>query len=262
MKPNFNPADTHKVIIVNILDYVYELDTKLFDKFKEPPTGFYVGTQVEPAVMLDSNLRVDKIYIKSTDGGLTEVTGDISELKDTIYSEDGRVLINSRVMANKDKLLAHYPQLPYRAVRIATLFAKHTLCDLIGEETTEITEELRAEFIEMTDKDFDNLFWSPVKASVSACLRDLRECVVSLVGFDVNNLYKIELENTSLSLLKGPDRRIVFYEDNIRRNVASCNSAKVSLRIDVKEIDARDLKRIRKVFEEMGLAPDYTLEDV
>lgn len=169
----------------------------------DPPAGVYLMGRPDPA-MIDG-----RQYFFKEDSKLQPVK-DLNEVDSAVYDDAGKIVIPSRYMKDKGKLVSNTPFLPYRGLLVAkqlvdwqidNFAAYHrasgkTLVDLIGKHfknSTELDEQL-VDYIE-------------------SCYTQQRREITLFLGENRWNMIFTRLQNTTLVIERCMDWRAWEWEE-------------------------------------------------
>lgn len=114
---DFQPMEIEGLFKIDLLGVAYSLEKVLQPYCPAPPEGFYIDHHLEP-VMVPSNTYYQRSY--GADGQRVERFARFYEdITDTVYDKRGQVILPSRIAKNKEKLLFHFPTMPFWGVKAA-----------------------------------------------------------------------------------------------------------------------------------------------
>lgn len=255
MRDNFQPHETLAVLTFDLMDHVFDCDLNLNEFFKPAPTGLYIKNKLEPAFVFDDD-NYENMYYKDASGDLVQLVGEFDNKFCDLYDVNGVKRIPKYFTMNKKKYLSYEPDLPYRAVKVAYYFAMFVLADQLGENQEEWMSEIKKQFVDMTDEEFMKKVWCGKNKWLESTLASLKIVVERFVSRDILNLYSHEFSDTRLTLIKGPDKRIKFYDTKIKSGFARKQGDSYNAVCNLTNITFSDINRIRDVLSEMGIEAD------
>lgn len=197
-------------------------------KLLPEPKGIYITTQVEP-VMVDGQVyytleptppKEDNVIYKDggslvkkssfSPGSVLVPIVDINIIKSAVYNSDGKVIIRSSLIKNKERNLNNASFLPYRGIKIIELLIQDHINSIVQHRRyrrncyDEIAKHLlpdnTASAFELYSGEFELLF--------DELLRDIE----LFLGWKSWNIYHTTLRGTRFTIERGIDYRVNEWE--------------------------------------------------
>lgn len=188
-----NPKE---VLVLNLLDYISELDIHYSSYFADPYPGIYIANKVEPVLLPNTVYYTDDgIRFTLEDFEIDKYTGSVTD-------EYGNMLLSRYVMSMQKSFLSKTPTLPVFAIKIAHIYALSVVDDATPyvRDKTKTTEAIRylkpGGYIYV----YNGMF--------SIALDELLKTISEFINNDIWNIYFIKLNNTDLIIEKSIDYRI------------------------------------------------------
>ena len=198
-------------------------------KLLPEPKGIYITTQVEP-VMVDGQryytleptppkedsviYKEGKHLVKKTSfspGSILVPIVDINTVKTAVYNEDGKVIIRTSLIKNKERNLNNTSFLPYRGIKIVELLIQDHINSTLQHRKhrrncyDEIAKHILPEVLTETaydlfSGDFELLF------------DELRRDIEIFLGSKTWNIYHTTTRGTRVTIERGIDYRVNEWE--------------------------------------------------
>lgn len=195
--------ETEGMLLLNLLDYVQELEFNFGRYFIDPEPGIYFIDSLIPVI------RPDCLYYTQASYATQTPITNLDRYNEPILNEIGEIVIPMSVMRNKARYLTSKPTLPQRAIQIAAHLASAYFEELapykhVRRAREEIRKLLKPEAWHYLDDGYLDL----------SCERLLR-ALGHFVNDGVWNIYFTRLVNTDLIVEKSTDYRIMQYMQRV-----------------------------------------------
>ena len=188
--------DVQEVLVLNLSDYIFELNNKYEKLFKPPPEGIYLVNTTRPI------LKEGQPYFRISDKNKNNPLESLDKVEEAIVDENGTIIIPAYIMARRDKMLLAKPNLPLRAYEIAKLIVQEWFDDFLMHKptmpyTNEIMEHVLPEGLYYVENNF-------IERACSSLINQ----IAKFAKANNWNIYEIKLRNTDLIVERLIDYRI------------------------------------------------------
>lgn len=188
--------EVNGILVIDLLQYVQFLDNKYGHCFKDPEPGIYFLNKVDPVIVPEQ-----KVYTRA---GLKKGTplSVLENIKESIIDADGNTIIPAYIMERQRKFLSTEPNLPVRAIKLASIVVEEYVDSLLTYTTPQdFISRAKEHLIDEGFSLYENGYME------AACQRIISE-VANFIGADIWNFYFFETRNTDLIITKACDFRI------------------------------------------------------
>lgn len=192
--------ETIGVIVIDLKEYLYELNTRYGGYYKDPIPGIYFNDMIYPVVTLETEAYKASDYATQKRFSLS----DYPRLDEALVDQYGTTLIPQWAVQNKSFFLTDSPRKSIQGFSIATLICKWYISNMVHHNLCEV--DIYRELYDYFVPNCEHIVKVP--DVVNAC-RPLLDLVDQFVGYHLWNIYLVENKNTLIHLHRCTDYRIM-----------------------------------------------------
>lgn len=188
--------EVHKILTLDLTEYVWLLRKKYADCLLPPEEGIYLVGNTEPIIKAGQVVYSETSY--KTQTPLTSLD-DVSE---GILNKDGDLIISASFMRHQKKFLRTSPTFPVREIQIAAIIADDYIDSIVPysparETYKRVLDHVKPEYHYLVEE-----------GHIEAALSKLTNEVSLFMNSDIWNIYFFQLKKTDLIVTQGVDFRI------------------------------------------------------
>jgi hypothetical protein len=196
-----------KVIVIDLMDHITNLDESHFQAFIEPLAGVYVVGNIEP-LLEEGKTYFPKAQYPNPRSRLKTVA-DILSHKDDIVDANGDTVVTFRDLVLKNKFFKPEPSVPSIALKAAIGIVEQYITS-VSRHSKRNHPRYRIDYlVKMQHQDL------VVTDEFMHAFEKLLDQVMDFIGDDHWNFYFTRIKGTSLIIEKAIDYRIYCYYENL-----------------------------------------------
>lgn len=188
--------EVHKVLVLDLTEYIGPLRKKYSECFLPPEEGIYMAGAIEPIIKAGQ-----VIFSESGYKTLTPLQS-LDDVNEGLLDKDGELIISAPFMRHRKKFLHTKPTLPVREIQVAAIMADDFIDSMLPytparETYRRVLDHLKPEYHYLSDE-----------GHIEAALTKITNEVSLFVNADIWNIYFFEQKKTDLIITQSVDFRV------------------------------------------------------